>query len=117
LAISIASMGLFGMVVFTTETKLKEISIRKVMGASLGGLVTLIIRNFIFLVIISCLIAFPVAWYFMHKWLELFPYKEGLKPVTFLLSAAVVLLIAVLTVSFHTIKVALANPVKALRTE
>jgi len=58
-----------------------------------------------------------VAWYFMHKWLELFPYKEGMKPVTFFLSAIVVLLIAVLTVSFHTIKVALANPVNALRTE
>jgi len=115
--IIITCLGLLGLIAFTTEQRQKEISIRKVMGASLSGLVTLIIRNFVFLVIISSFIAFPVAWYFMHKWLELFPYKEGMKPVTFFLSAIVVLLIAVLTVSFHTIKVALANPVNALRTE
>src|SRR6185369_14664201 len=83
--ISITCLGLLGLIAFTTEQRQKEISIRKVMGASLGGLVALIIRTFVFLVVISCFIAFPVAWYFMHKWLELFPYKEGLKPLTFFL--------------------------------
>jgi len=117
LTIIITCLGLLGLIAFTTEQRQKEISIRKVMGASLSGLAALIIRNFVFLVLLSCLIAFPVAWYFMHKWLDLFPYKEGLRPMTFILSALVVLLIAVLTVSFHTIKVALANPVKALRSE
>jgi putative ABC transport system permease protein len=117
LTIIITCLGLLGLIAFTTEQRQKEISIRKVMGASLSGLAALIIRNFVFLVLLSCLIALPVAWYFMHKWLDLFPYKEGLRPMTFILSALVVLLIAVLTVSFHTIKVALANPVKALRSE
>ena len=87
------------------------------MGAGLPSIVSLIAKNFVILVGLSCLIAFPVAYYFMHKWLDIFPYKEGLKVSTFVLSALVVLVIALLTVSFHTIRVALSNPVKSLRSE
>ncbi len=74
-------------------------------------------KNFVFLVGISCLIAFPVAYLFMDKWLKIFPYNIGLKVTPFLLSALVVLVITLLTVIFHTVKAALANPVNSLRTE
>lgn len=117
LTIVITCLGLLGLIAFTTEQRRKEISIRKVMGASLASIVTMIARNFVLLVGISCLIAFPVAYYFMHNWLKIFPYNEGLKPLTFILSGATVLAIALLTVGFHTIKAALSNPVKSLRSE
>jgi len=117
LTIFITCLGLLGLIAFTTQQRQKEISIRKVMGAGLPSIVSLIAKNFIILVGISCLIAFPIAYYFMHKWLDVFPYKEGLKISTFVLSALVVLVIALLTVSFHTIRVALSNPVKSLRSE
>ncbi|MEO6405199.1 MAG: ABC transporter permease [Ferruginibacter sp.] len=117
LTIIITCLGLLGLIAFTTEQRKKEISIRKVMGASTIHIVSLITRNFVLLVLLSCLIAFPVAYYFMHKWLEVFPYKEGLKLTTFLLSALGVLVITMLTVGFHTIKVAISNPVNSLKTE
>ena len=117
LTIIITCLGLLGLIAFTTEQRRKEISIRKVMGAGTTHIVSLITKNFVLLVLLSCVIAFPVAYYFMHKWLDVFPYKEGLKLSTFLLSALVVLVITMLTVGFHTIKVALSNPVKSLKTE
>ncbi len=117
LTIIITCLGLLGLIAFTTEQRRKEISIRKVMGAGTPRIVSLLAKNFIMLVAVSCLIAFPVGYYFMHKWLNIFPYKEGLKVSTFVFSALLTLLIALLTVSFHTIRVALANPVKSLRTE
>jgi putative ABC transport system permease protein len=117
LTISITCLGLLGLIAFTTEQRQKEISIRKVMGANTGQLVPLITKNFVLLVGLSCIIAFPVAWYFMDKWLEIFPYNTGLSISPFILSALVVLLITLLTVIFHTLKAALANPVRSLRTE
>ena len=117
LTILIACLGLFGLVAFTTQQRQKEISIRKIMGAATGNLVVLIAKGFMLLVAVSCLIAFPIAYYFMNRWLEPFPYKTNLQPATFLLSAAVVLIITLLTVGFHTLKAALANPVKSLRSE
>jgi putative ABC transport system permease protein len=117
LTIIITCLGLLGLIAFTTEQRRKEISIRKVMGAGTTHIVSLITKNFVLLVLLSCVIAFPVAYYFMHKWLDVFPYKEGLKLSTFLLSALVVLVITMLTVGFHTIKVALSNPVNSLKTE
>jgi putative ABC transport system permease protein len=117
LTILITCLGLLGLIAFTTEQRQKEISIRKVMGAGVRQIVPLIISNFILLVGISCLIAFPVAYLFMDKWLKIFPYNTGLTITPFLLSAIVVLLITMLTVIFHTIKAAIANPVKSLRTE
>jgi len=117
LTIIITCLGLLGLVAFTTQQRQKEISIRKVMGAGLPQVVSLLARNFVVLVGLSCLIAFPVAYYFMNKWLSEFPYKEGLTISSFLLSALAVLFITLFTVSFHTIKVAISNPVKSLRTE
>lgn len=117
LTIIITCLGLLGLIAFTTEQRRKEISIRKVMGAGTTHIVSLITKNFVLLVLLSCVIAFPVAYYFMHKWLDVFPYKEGLKLSTFLFSALAVLVITMLTVGFHTIKVALSNPVKSLKTE
>lgn len=117
LTVLIACLGLLGLVAFTTEQRRKEISVRKVMGAETGHIVTLISKGFIYLVGLSCLIAFPIAWYFMNQWLEPFPYKTDISPVTFLLSAGLVLLITLLTVSFHTVKAALMNPVKSLKSE
>lgn len=117
LTIIITCLGLLGLIAFTTEQRRKEISIRKVMGAGTPHIVFLIAMSFVLLVAVSCLIAFPVAYYFMHKWLGIFPYNEGLKVSTFLLSALVTLIIALLTVSFHTIRAAVANPVRSLRTE
>lgn len=117
LTILITCLGLLGLVAFTTEQKQKEIGIRKVMGAGVGQIVPLITKNFVALVGISCLIAFPTAYYFMDKWLKIFPYNTGLSVAPFLLSAFAVLLITMLTVSFHALKAAVANPVKSLRTE
>ena len=117
LTILITCLGLLGLIAFTTEQRQKEISIRKVMGANAGQIIPLIIRNFIALIGLSCLIAFPVAWYFMDKWLKIFTYNTGLAPTPFILSACAVLLITLMTVIFHTLKAAMANPVKSLRTE
>jgi len=115
--ILITCLGLLGLIAFTTQQRQKEISIRKVMGANTGQLVPLMTKNFVLLVGLSCLIAFPVAWYFMDKWLKIFPYNTGLSVQPFILSAIVVLIITMLTVIFHTLKAAFANPVKSLRTE
>ena len=115
--ILITCLGLLGLIAFTTQQRQKEISIRKVMGAKAGQLVPLMTKNFVLLVGLSCLIAFPVAWYFMDKWLKIFPYNTGLSAQPFILSAIVVLIITLMTVIFHTLKAALANPVKSLRTE
>ena len=117
LTVIITCLGLLGLIAFTTEQRQKEISIRKVMGANASQLVPLVTRNFVALVGLSCLIAFPVAWYFMNNWLKIFPYNTGLSITPFILSAFVVLLITLLTVMFHTLRAAIANPVKALRTE
>ena len=117
LTIMITCLGLLGLVAFTTQQRQKEISIRKIMGAKVGEIIPLITNNFILLVGISCLIAFPVAWLFMSKWLKVFPYNTGLSVLPFLFSAITVLVITLLTVIFHTVRAAVANPVKSLRTE
>src|SRR6185369_2412038 len=117
LTIIITCLGLLGLIAFTTQQRQKEISIRKVMGANVSQLIPLITRNFVALVGLSCLIAFPVAWYFMSNWLKIFPYNTGLNLMPFLLSAVTVLVITIITVTFHTLRAAIANPVKALKTE
>jgi putative ABC transport system permease protein len=117
LTIFITCLGLLGLIAFTTQQRQKEISIRKIMGAGVPHLVTLIARNFILLVGLSALIAFPIAWYFMRKWLEAFPFKESLSTSPFIFSAVIVLTITLLTVGFHTMSAAMANPSKNLRSE
>jgi putative ABC transport system permease protein len=117
ITIIITCLGLLGLIAFTTQQRQKEIGIRKVMGAGLSQIVPLIVRNFVILVGLSCIIAFPTAWYFMSQWLKVFPYNTGLSPVPFIVSALIILLITLLSVIFHTVRAAMANPVKSLRSE
>jgi putative ABC transport system permease protein len=117
LTIFITCLGLLGLTAFTTQQRQKEISIRKIMGAGIPQLVSLIAKNFLLLVGLAALFAFPLAWYFMNKWLDAFPYKDHLSPTPFVMSALIVFLITLLTVSYHTIRAATANPSKNLRTE
>ncbi|MBX9781795.1 MAG: ABC transporter permease [Chitinophagaceae bacterium] len=117
LTIIITCLGLLGLTAFTTQQRQKEISVRRVLGASTGEVVTLITKNYLWLALIAAAIAFPVAWYFMNKWLQVFPYNTGLSVVPFIVSALVILFTAIATASFHSAKAALSNPVKSLRTE
>ncbi|MBS1520314.1 MAG: ABC transporter permease [Bacteroidetes bacterium] len=117
LAIFISCLGLFGMASFTAEQRVKEIGVRKVLGASVFNLWRLLSRDFVGLVFISLLIASPLAWYFMHKWLANFTYRSAMGWWIFAATAAGALLITVLTVSYQSLKAAMANPVKSLRSE
>ncbi len=117
LTILVTCLGLLGLIAFTTEQRQKEIGIRKVLGAGINQIVPLLTKNFVVLVFVSCFIAFPVAWYFMKKWLDVFPYNTGLTVLPFISSAIIVLMITLLTVAFHAIKAALINPVKSLKSE
>jgi putative ABC transport system permease protein len=117
LTILITCLGLLGLIAFTTQQRQKEISIRKIMGAGIGQIVPLLTKNFVLLVAISCLVAFPVAGLFMYKWLKIFTYSTGLEVMPFVLSAITVLLIAMMTVIYHTVRAAVANPSRSLRSE
>src|SRR5688572_21454068 len=117
LAIFISCLGLFGLVTFTAEQKTKEIGIRKVLGASVTGIIGMLSKDFIKLVLIAAVIAFPVAWWMMHKWLNDFEYRVNIGWWVFVVAGVAALLIALLTISFQSIKAAIANPVKSLRTE
>ena len=117
LAIFISCLGLFGLAAYTAERRTKEIGIRKVLGASTQGLATLLSKDFLLLVAISCLIAFPLAWWIMRDWLQSFAYRIDINWTVFALSGILAMLIAMLTVSFQAIKASIANPVKSLRTE
>ena len=117
LTIFVACMGLFGLATYTAEQRSKEIGIRKVLGASVTQVTQMLSKEFIKLVFIGCLIAFPLSWWAMHKWLQDFAYRVDVSWWIFVLAGFSALLIALLTVSFKAIKAALANPVKSLRTE
>ncbi len=117
LAIFIACIGIFGLAAFTAQQRTKEIGIRKVLGASVRSVVGLLSTDFIKLVLLANLIAWPPALYLLNKWLKTFPYKIELEAWIFVAAAAVALCIAAITVSFQSIKAALANPVKSLRSE
>jgi ABC-type antimicrobial peptide transport system permease subunit len=117
ITIFISCMGLFGLVMFAAQRRTKEIGIRKVLGASVADITTMLSKDFIVLVIIAILIASPIAWYFMDKWLQDFAYRINISWWVFILAGATAVLIALLTVSFQAIKAAIANPVKSLRTE
>ncbi|WP_419212796.1 ABC transporter permease [Maribacter sp. X9] len=117
LAICISCLGLFGLVSYVAEQKKKEIGIRKVLGASIASVVQLLTRDFVILVGIAFLIASPVAYYFMQRWLEGFTYKIAIQWWVFLLAGGFALIITFLTVGLQSLKSALANPVKSLRTE
>ena len=117
LAIFIACLGLFGLATFNTLQRVKEIGIRKVLGASLTHILTLLSKEIVILVLIANVLAWPAAWYFMSKWLDGFAYKIDLPVIIFVLSTAAALLIALITVSSQTIKTAMTNPAKTLRYE
>ncbi|HEV3414912.1 MAG TPA: ABC transporter permease [Puia sp.] len=117
LAIFISCLGLLGLAMFTAEQRTKEFGIRKVLGAKVGTLFTLLSKDFLLLVLVAFLLASPLAGWAMHKWLEGFEYRISLQWWVFALAGAMALLIALATVSFQAIKVAVANPVKSLRTE
>ena len=117
IAIIISCLGLFGLATFTAEQRTKEIGIRKVLGASIYGVVSLLSKDFLKLVLIAIVIASPLAWYAMNKWLQNFAYKTSITWQVFALTTCVVVAIAFLTVSFQAVKAALMNPVKSLRSE
>ena len=117
LAIVIACLGLFGLSAFVAEQRTKEIGIRKTLGASVSGLVQLLSRDFIRLVAIAFVIAAPLSWWFMNRWLRDFAYRTDISWWIFLLAALLAFLIALFTVSFQALKAAMTNPVKSLRSE
>lgn len=117
LAIFISCLGLFGLAAYTAEKRTRELGIRKVLGASVQGLAVLLSVEFVQLVALSCLIAFPVAWLVMHSWLQGYAYRTSIQWWVFITAGITALAIALITVSFQAIKAALANPVKSLRTE
>lgn len=117
LSILISCIGLLGMTVFAAEQRKKEIGIRKVMGASVADIARLLSFDFVKLVGFAILIAFPIAWCAINKWLEDFAYPINISWRMFALSGSLILIIALMTVSFQAIKAAIANPVKSLRTE
>ncbi|HEY8955618.1 MAG TPA: ABC transporter permease [Chitinophaga sp.] len=117
LAIMISCLGLFGLAAYTAERRTKEIGIRKVLGASVSGITRLLSADFLKLVGIASLIAFPVAWYTMDQWLQKFPYRVSIHYWVFLLAGVAAMLIALLTISFQSIKAALMNPVNSLKAE
>ncbi|MBE9461981.1 ABC transporter permease [Dyadobacter subterraneus] len=117
LTIFISCIGLLGLSVLSAETRTKEIGIRKVLGASVAGIVASLSRDFLKLVLIALLLAIPLAWLAANKWLENYPYRIALNGWLFAFSAMIVIMISLLTISFQSVKAALANPVNSLRSE
>lgn len=117
LAIFISCLGIFGLASFTAEQRTKEIGIRKVLGASVINLWQMLSKDFVILVIISCAISIPVSYYLLHQWLQKYEYRTGIGWWVFIASASGALLITLFTVSYQSIKAAIANPVKSLRSE
>jgi putative ABC transport system permease protein len=117
LAIIISCLGLFGLAAFTAQKRRKEIGIRKVIGASVTNITTMLSLDFFKLIALSLVIAFPLSWWLMNNWLQSFAYRIHISPLVFFITATIVLLITIFTISFQSIKAALANPVKSLRSE
>jgi len=117
LAMIIANLGLFGLSAFIAEQRTKEIGIRKVLGSSVGGVIVLLVKQFTKWVVVANLIAWPVAYFAMHRWLENFAYRTNIELWILLLSGLIAFGIAIVTVSFQSVKAAMANPVEALKYE
>jgi len=117
IAILLACLGLFGLSAYAAQQRIKEIGVRKVLGASSAAIVALLSRDFLKLVVLAVLLAVPLAWYFMNKWLQDFAYRVHVGWWIFLATATITLFIALSTVIYQAIKAAIANPVKSLRTE
>jgi putative ABC transport system permease protein len=117
IAILISCLGLFGLATFSAEQRIKEIGVRKVLGASVSGIIALLSKDFLKLVSISIIIASPIAWYIMNKWLQEFAYRINISWIIFAITTLIALFIALATISIQSIKAAMANPVKSLRSE
>jgi putative ABC transport system permease protein len=117
ITIILAAMGLFGLAAFTIEQRTKEIGIRKVLGASITSINGLLSKDFLKLVLLSILVASPVAWWFMHKWLQGFAYRINIQWWMFAGAGLLAVIVAIITVSYHAIRAAIANPVDSLRSE
>jgi ABC-type antimicrobial peptide transport system permease subunit len=117
LTIFISCLGLFGLAAYMAENRIKEIGVRKILGATVAGITALLSRDFVKLVLVAIGVATPVAWLVMDKWLQTFMYKINISWWMFALAGAIAIVIALITVSFQAIKAAIANPVKSLRTE
>jgi putative ABC transport system permease protein len=117
LAILISCLGLFGLAAFTAQRRQKEISIRKVIGASVNNIAVMLSKDFLKLIMIAILIAFPLSWWAMSAWLQTFAYRTQIGVGIFLISGASVMIITLVTICYHAIKAAIANPVKSLKTE
>ncbi|MBC7947106.1 MAG: FtsX-like permease family protein, partial [Chitinophagaceae bacterium] len=117
LSLLIACLGLFGLSIYVVERKIKEIGIRKVLGASVPGIINLLSKDFLKLVLISVLIATPLSWFLMNEWLKDFAYRITIDGWVFMIAGWIAIFIALFTISFQAIKAAIANPVKSLRTE
>ena len=117
IAIIISCLGLFGLTAFTAQKRQKEIGIRKVVGASVNNITIMLSKDFLKLVLVAVLVAFPLAWWAMEDWLKNFAYRVNISAAVFLIAAASIIFITLLTVSFQAIKAAIANPIKSLRTE
>ncbi|HUZ60402.1 MAG TPA: FtsX-like permease family protein [Hanamia sp.] len=117
IAILLACMGLFGLSAFMIRQRVKEIGVRKVLGASVPGITILISKDFLKLVIIAMLVASPIAWWVMNRWLRDFAYRISISWHVFEMAGVIAILIALITVSFQSIKAAMANPVNSLRSE
>jgi len=117
IAIFISCLGLLGLATYTAQVRTREIGVRKVLGANIGGIIRLLAMNFLKLVFIAILIAVPVAWYLTDKWLQDFAYRINISWTVFAIAGVLAMLIAILTISFQSIRAAIANPVKSLRTE
>ena len=117
ITVFISCLGLLGLAIFSTERRTREIGIRKVLGATVSGIMVMLCKDIILLILIALLIASPLAWYFMHGWLQGFAYRTALSGWMFLAAGAAAIGIALLTVGFQAMRAAMANPIKSLRTE
>lgn len=117
LTIFISCLGLFGLATYMAEARIKEIGVRKVLGASVTNITSLLSRDFVKLVIVSILVASPIAWFAMHKWLQSYPYRINIQLYVFIASGLLAITIALFTVSFQAIRAAMMNPARSIRTE
>ncbi len=116
IAIFLSCLGLYGLASFMAVQRTKEVGVRKVLGASVGNIVYLFSKEFVILIAIAFVIATPIAWYYMHQWLQDYAYRIHISWWLFATGGLIAIIIALVTISFQTIKAAMANPVKSLRS-